>query len=167
MFTNTCWHLYVKKKSAIHKTRSCWRLKFEINFWAKILGCKTQKRSQQRGSEHEDAAAPSAYIQLIQKEQLGIFDTLSCPVCKLQWIKYGLNSRENEWLHNLFLSFHHKWCQGNRAELSREQTFLGLFSWMLLKHDYKVGRVGRLPTTRIILTWRTTRKGLWRNLLQP
>ena len=40
-----------------------------------------------------------------------------CPVCKLYWIKHGLNSSENEWLHNLFQSFHHKWRQGNRTEI--------------------------------------------------
>ena len=35
LVTNTCWHPFVKK-STIHKTRTCWRLNFEIIFWAKM-----------------------------------------------------------------------------------------------------------------------------------
>ena len=99
MFINTCWQLLLFLNWQSTKPGHA-EDKFEINFWG-CVALKAEERTAKR-FEHDTAAAPSAYIYLIQKWTAWHFQhRFLCPVCKLQCIQH----KENEWVLNLFFRF--------------------------------------------------------------
>jgi len=89
---------------------------FLINFWAKIWGCIVLNVEVSK----QDSNVRPQQLQVLTTYPKGTAWHLQHPFLPcMQIVVDQAWVRENEWLHNLVQSFHHKQCRGYRMEISK------------------------------------------------